>query len=192
MNLAEKLAAAYLRLNGFFLLPHFTVFSGAQHSHVDLIALRCADSKECVGELCFPVDDKLFKALDELRGETAKASLVGLLAEVKTNNELPKLSNEHSAYVKNFFGGLQVSRIVFYDVQHDIKPNGDTLNIGIQYAGRWIQSRIDWMITQQLSLTKDGSWTWSESFLSDLLVLRKYGLISAGAAISATTKHEGS
>jgi hypothetical protein len=40
LNLAEKIARAYLRLNGFPQLPHFTVFSGGEHGHVDLIGIR--------------------------------------------------------------------------------------------------------------------------------------------------------
>ena len=40
MNAAEKIAATYLRLNGFLLVPQFTVFEGDRHSHVDLVSIE--------------------------------------------------------------------------------------------------------------------------------------------------------
>ena len=42
MNTAEKIAVMYLRLNGFLLLPHFTVFDGNYQNHINLIGLRAA------------------------------------------------------------------------------------------------------------------------------------------------------
>lgn len=35
MNMAEKIAATYLRLNGFLVLLQFTVFIDGEHGHVD-------------------------------------------------------------------------------------------------------------------------------------------------------------
>lgn len=178
MNLAEKLAATYLRLNGFLLLPHFTVFTGRQHSHLDLVAMRAANSIERVGEFCLPVDDALFTALTDLRQSQAQTSFVGVAAEVRTNQDRDPPKAEHIAYIEQFLGGLPVSRLAFFEGTHAISRCGNVLDIGMRYAGLWIQSRIDQMDAQKLKLTKTGSWTWSESFLADLLTLRACGLLT--------------
>jgi len=60
MNTAEKLACTYLRLNGFLLTPHFTIFSGENHTHIDIIGLRSKGSKEEVDNFTFPLDDDFF------------------------------------------------------------------------------------------------------------------------------------
>jgi hypothetical protein len=52
MNGPEKIAAAYLRLNGFLLLPQFTIFDGQRHNHIDLVGVRCAASVEKVRRTC--------------------------------------------------------------------------------------------------------------------------------------------
>ncbi len=79
MNAAEKIAASYLRLNGFLLLPHFTVFEGGYHGHVDIVGLRAAGSKEVGGGLTFPTDDKLFAAIPkEIPRASARGYLLGL------------------------------------------------------------------------------------------------------------------
>jgi hypothetical protein len=54
------------------------------------------------------------------------------------------------------------------------------LDISIQHAGLWVQRRIDWMLEQKFRLTKTGSWNWSESFLSDFLAMKQYGLLTNG------------
>ena len=61
MNATEKLAATYLRLNGFLLLPHFTIFTGRQHSHFDLIGLHPMNGAEIGGRLQLPKDENLFR-----------------------------------------------------------------------------------------------------------------------------------
>jgi hypothetical protein len=174
MNLAEKLAATYLRLNGFLLLPHFTVFTGQQHNHVDLIALRAANSVERVGANILATDDRLFDALTNMRGKNARSDLLGIVAEVRTNDRRNTPTEEHVEYVAQFLGGLPMSRLAFHEAERGIYCNGREVDIGIHYAGTWIQNRIDSMEGQRL--TKEGSWNWSESFLSDFLVLRKAGL----------------
>ena len=63
MNPAERLAATYLRLNGFLLLPQFTSFGGGYHNHVDLLGLRAPGSVERVGTIEFPVDGAFFAAI---------------------------------------------------------------------------------------------------------------------------------
>ena len=175
MNLAEKLAATYLRLNGFLLLPHFTGFTGQQHNHIDLIGLRAANSKEQVGEFTMPIDNELFNVLTRSRGHDALTSIIGVAAEARTNKCRNAPSDEHIHYIQNFFGGITVSRLAFYEGSHTISQNGNVLDIGMHYTGIWIQRRIDQM--NELRLTKTGSWNWSESFLSDLLAMRALNLL---------------
>lgn len=50
METTEKVAFLYLRLNGFFLMPHFTVFGVEKGKHVDVLGIRPAGSEEKVGE----------------------------------------------------------------------------------------------------------------------------------------------
>jgi hypothetical protein len=178
MNLGEKLAAAYLRLNGFFLLPHFTVFSGAQHNHIDLIGLRAANSKEAAGGASFPVDTAFFNQLTDLRGSPSLTANIGVAAQIRTNDQRTAPNQAHLGYARDFMGGVEVSRLDFFAGDHSIRRNGECLDIGMRYAGLWIQQRIDWMIDQDLRLNKVKSWNWSESFLSDLLALRDFGLIT--------------
>jgi len=64
MNMSEKIAATYLRLNGFLLLPQFTVFIDGEHGHVDLVGLRAKGSSEESAGLTFLIDDKFFNAID--------------------------------------------------------------------------------------------------------------------------------
>lgn len=40
MNLAEKIAGTYFRLNEFLTLSHFTAFDGNQHNHLNGRLLR--------------------------------------------------------------------------------------------------------------------------------------------------------
>ena len=118
MNLTEKLAATYLRLNGFLLLPHFTVFTGAQHNHLDLIGLRAANSRERIGDFTLPIDGTLFAMLTQLHGDEAFSSTIGVVAEVRTNDDRRSPTGEHIAYVKHFFGDLAVYRLAFFEGVH--------------------------------------------------------------------------
>jgi len=149
VNTAEKIAATYLRLNGFLLLPHFTVFDGNEHNHIDLIALRAAHSAERVGELSFAI-----------------------IAEVRTNKDRDIPSPAHIQYAMNFLGSVPSMPVSFAKDQTGLKPDPSGLRIGNAYAMQWILQRIKWMDSQKMHLTKTGSWAWSEDFLSDILVLR--------------------
>jgi hypothetical protein len=49
-NIDEKIAATYLRLNGFLLLPHFTAFisienKGKYHRHIDLLGFFAPNAR---------------------------------------------------------------------------------------------------------------------------------------------------
>lgn len=85
MNTAEKLAATYLRLNGFLLLPHFTVFQGSHHGHVDLIGLRAKNSFSGFDGKPFLTDEALFEAIGQTGCPEPKSVFLGLVAEVRTN-----------------------------------------------------------------------------------------------------------
>ena len=177
MNTAEKIAAIYLRLNGFLLLPHFTVFDGKQHNHIDIVGLRAANSVECLGDLIFPIDNRLFKAASEFVNNP-ESIFLGALAEVRTNQMKDSLSNEHVAYLSNFLGGIDSIRLSFYEFR-DNEPttlNG-SIDIGNRFAMNWIIERINWMQEQKMNLTKHGSWFLSEEWLADILVLTRMGLL---------------
>lgn len=170
MNAPEKIAATYLRLNGFFLMPNFTVFSGAQHADVDLLGVRAPDSHEQVGYLRFPVDEAFIGKL----GDTNIWHAV--ITQVKGNETLSFPPDTHKQYVKPLVGSAKVTCVAFSD--DDAGPSDSTLGIsvGFVHAVRWIWQRFDFMDNERLRLTKDGSWTWSEPYLSDLLRLRHYGV----------------
>jgi hypothetical protein len=176
MNLAEKLVATYLRLNGFFVLSQFTVFTGRQHNHIDLIGLRAANSEEIIGEHILPVDEKLFTSLAKLADKDVKASIISIAAEVRTNNIRNSPDQDHVSYVKRFVGDLDVYSLAFFDESSDIKINGDVIDIGMQYVGAWIIERIGEMESLP-NLKKTGSWNLSEDFLGDFLALYKLKLL---------------
>lgn len=186
MNLAEKLAATYLRLNGFLVLPRFTAFDGTQHNHIDIVAYRAPNSQEKVGDIPLLTDDLFFEELTSLVGPPARTVPLGIAAEVRTNDDRDEPSDAHIAYVGRFLGGQLVTRLAFFDRQDTIQRNGNALDISIRYAGLWIQRRIDWMLEmeQNIRLTKTGSWNWSESFLSDFLALRQHGLLTNDRNVS--------
>jgi hypothetical protein len=177
MNTAEKIASTYLRLNGFFLLPHFTVFDGNQHNHIDLIGLRAPNSQEGVGQLVFPIDNTLFGVANAFF-ENPTAMPLGVVAEVRTNQRRDPPSKGHIDYVLRFLGGSPTISICFYEFDHaEPKKSGKIIDIGNSYTLSWILDRIDWMNNQGIKLTKEGSWYLSEEWLADILVLHRLGLL---------------
>lgn len=181
MNLAEKLAATYLRLNGFLLLPEFTVFDAHGYDHVDLIGLRAAGSVECVqegrNELCeFPVDEEIFARIAE-RVIDPKTKLLGVAAEVKTNKDHDRISADFLAYLRKFLGGAETVRIVFRETDTDFAWVNDHLEIAHAHVIDWMLHRISEMDNILDGKTKVSSWTWSESALSDFLALHKLGAL---------------
>jgi hypothetical protein len=178
MNLAEKLAMTYLRLNGFLTLPQFTIFDGSGHNHIDLIGLRAPNSQETVNGLTLITDDLLFEKLTQLIGQSSRIILLGIAAEVRTNDSRDEPSTSHIQYLAKFLGEATIARLSFYEGTHDIQQNNQTLDISIKHVGKWVLQRINWMQQQTIRLTKTGSWNWSEDFLSDLLVLQKNGLLA--------------
>jgi|CZKV01.1.fsa_nt_gi hypothetical protein len=173
MNTAEKLAATYLRLNGFLLLPHFTVFDGEHHNHIDLIGYRLANSKELVHGEELLRDTKLFEKLTEMIEMDSNASSIGIIVEVRSNENRDKISDGHINYVRNFLGGIQLERITFCCANTSFLCDQNGLRIDLKHSFDWIQERINWMEARKDHLSKMGSWTLSEEFLSDLLSLRR-------------------
>ncbi|HBJ85058.1 MAG TPA: hypothetical protein DDZ88_14545 [Verrucomicrobiales bacterium] len=192
MNLAENIAATYLRLNGFFLLPHFTVLKGDRHNHIDLLALRAAGAEEKVPGSAtpksLPVDDQLFGKLDELfqiKGKSAssKSNFIGMMAEVRSNRNKDEIDEPHISYVRPLFGNAHLFRALFFRAKNfEMKISGknhDELEIDIIYASKWILKRIEETEKFENLLTKTKSWALSEPFLSDIMQLRDYGLLQA-------------
>lgn len=179
MNLAEKLASTYLRLNGFLLLPEFTIFNGRQHNHVDLVGLRAANSIEVAdkpdgGDYELPLDEQLFQIIADNVTGTPKEKYLGVVAQVKTNDEDMAPRQAHVNYVRDFLGGTPVVPISFFETYTRPEWRDDCLRIGHEYILGWIRFRADSM-DAELRLTKTNSWTWSEEFLGELLALRKLG-----------------
>jgi hypothetical protein len=173
MNAAEKIAATYLRLNGFLLVPQFTVFEGDRHSHVDLVGIRAAGSREIVKGETLPTDGRLFTALEAGGIVHPRDTCLGLVAEVKTNDSVERPSDAHVAYVGPFLGDLPL--VLSYFSESASKPqwvNG-CLAMSTSYALWWIFQRVKWM-DAEFQLTKSGSWTWSDDPLSDLLIVGSY------------------
>lgn len=131
-------------------------------------------------------DDLLFDAFSGLVGQPSRSVALGVAAEVRTNTVRDQPSEAHMNYVGKFLGDILVTRLAFFEGSHSVVRNGQSLNIGMRYAGLWIQRRIDWMHEQGFKLSKTGSWYLSEDFLSDFLALRRYGLLTSGCHESAS------
>lgn len=175
MNTTEKLAATYLRLNGFLLLPHFTIFTGQQHSHIDLIGLHPMNGVERAGELALPKDDDLFDTIRNNYGLNPEHNLIGIVAEVKTNQDVEEPSPEKLNYAGRFLGNANLVPICFTDRIPDIQILNGTILIGLNYTFNWIMYRINWMEQRRNRLSKEGSWNWSEDFLADILIFKQLG-----------------
>ena len=183
MNLAENIAATYLRLNGFFLLPQFTIFTGGnQHNHLDILALRAKNCREIVrtqvGDHDLLVDKNLFDAL----GVGSMGKRVGLVVQVKSNEENIAPKQSQIDYVKGFFGDddVDIFRVSFFHSKFKVRKSSDgIIEVGVVSAAHWIQSRIKRMEKMKGLRKKTKSWTWSEPFLADFLQLYDYGLLKS-------------
>ncbi|HYV38456.1 MAG TPA: hypothetical protein VE988_22420 [Gemmataceae bacterium] len=182
MNPAESISGLYLRLNGFFLLPEFTVFRGGSHQHIDLLGLRPKSGTEVAfnkdEELVdLPIDTLLFDSINHVTNNKSTEILLGAVAEVKANQTLEEPSpNFH--WVTPFFGAVDaIVRINFTDKFTDVFVDSDTQGnfvvVGMRHALVWIRGRIKTMQTL-LKLNKGESWTLSEGYLANILLLMKY------------------
>lgn len=174
LNAAEKIAGSYLRLNGFFLLPHFTVFNGDSHNHVDFLALRPCGGLEKVNTNIFIRDDDLIFHINRITNNSP--DFIGALVEVRSNDRTDLPDERHIEYAKGFFGdGVHhILKIAFRDGNGPISLAGDTIVITIKHALKFIFDRIDWINENVDHLTKTGSWNWSEDSLSDIIYLNKF------------------
>jgi len=174
MTTTEKIAGTYLRLNGFLLLPHFTVFDGARHGHVDFCGMRAANSEERVKGSVLGRDDDFFKLASTLLEVDALTTSFGVVVEVKTNANQVMPWKKRVDYVRPFLGNSRLLSLSFAKNKNGLTPEKDGIEISVGHALKWIFWRIDSM--NGMGLTKPGSWTWSEEFLADLLVLRRLGI----------------
>lgn len=178
MNIAEKLAATYLRLNGFLLLPQFTVFQGSHHGHVDLIGLRAKGSFSGFGGEPFLLDEALFGAISQTVCPEPKSVFLGVIAEVRTNEEIDRPKAEQVRYVQEFLGGVPMAKVAFWGSNGPpICVNG-FIQIGNTHAIEWVIRRLRSMQAMG-GLTKSGSWTLSEEMLADIMVLDQMGAFHA-------------
>lgn len=172
MNTAEKLAATYLRLNGFLLLPHFTVFQGSHHGHVDLIGLRAKDSFSGFNGKPFLMDETLFEAISQTGCPEPKSKFLGLVAEVKTNKKRDIPDENQVVYVQKFLGNVPMAKLSFRKTEDSPQCVDGVIHIGNRYALKWILQRIRSM-KEMGRLQKWGSWTLSEETLADIMVLER-------------------
>jgi hypothetical protein len=175
MNCPEKISGAYLRLNGFFLLLHFTLFDGNNHTHVDFLGLRPPEGKEICQNLELPVDNQLFNVIENSIRNDPFTKLLGVIVEVKGGEKKEIPLNAHINYAINFFGrNVCVVPLSFAEISNK-QPSIEqgSILIPLKYALKWTLFRFHWMNKNLERLSKSGSWSWSEDFLADLLYLQK-------------------
>ena len=179
MNTPEKIAQAYLRLNGFFTIPHFTILN-EQWRHIDLLAVRLSGSSEKIGiesnQTTLKIDENLLSKLGINKDDT-----IGLIIEVKGGREHAKINDTKFAYGKLFFGSISpIKKIGFENMENlEIIKRNDHVIISLKYCIKFIKERFSKLksIKQAFRgsgmLSKEGSWSFSEEFLSDLIFLEK-------------------
>lgn len=174
MNTPEKIVCSYFRLNGFFLLPQFTLFTKDFHIHVDLLALRPAGSCEICEGNPLPIDMDLFNCISNLIGNEATKLLIGILVEVKGNDEYERPLQGHYEYARPFFGSDTPIIPISVSTRHrQIDIDDGCLVIPLSHTLRWSLFRFHWMNQNLKHLTKSGSWPWSDEALADLIYFQK-------------------
>jgi hypothetical protein len=179
MNTGEKIVGAYLRLNGFLVLPHFTILDGEHHTHVDFVGLRPRGGAEVVNGDELPRDDMLTSALAAACAEPDRRASnlwLGLVAEVKTTEKPAAIAKASIEYARRFLGDVdKVLGISFSGAISDLAHVDATIHFPLRRCVDWALQRIRLMEASRFRLSKTGSWTWSEAFLADLLVLERLG-----------------
>lgn len=178
MNPGERLAYVYLRLNGFLLLPHFTVFGHDRGQHVDLIGLRAPNSVESVDGFEFPTDDLLFDEIAKLV-PNPRGCYLGVVCEVRTSDDEKLPSDEHAEYVSHFLGGTPVVKVSVCDYKSDIGlvMEDGVVRVPIRKIVPWFAKRVKAINDAVDGMSKSGSWTWSSDELAELLQWQKWGII---------------
>ena len=180
MNTPEKIAQAYLRLNGFFTIPHFTILK-ENGGYIDLLAVRLGGSIEKFGvdsnQRSLSIDDNLLSKLGANEDET-----IGLIIEIKGGkNNSAKVDELQFAYAKLFFGNInRIKKVGFENIENlEIIKKRDHVIISLKYCIRFIKKRFSVLksfeqnLRGQGILSKEGSWVFSEEFLSGLIFLDK-------------------
>lgn len=180
MNTPEKIAQAYLRLNGFFTIPLFTILK-EHRGHIDLLAVRLGGSLESVGidsnQTTLKIDENLLSKLGVNKDDT-----IGLVIEVKgTKRKHAKIDDIKFVYAKLFFGNINHIKKAGFENRENVEiiKRNDHVIISLKYCIRFIKKRFSELkhIEQNLRgrgmLSKEGSWALSEEFLSDLIFLEK-------------------
>lgn len=184
MNTPEKIAQAYLRLNGFFTIPHFTLLKD-DGTHIDLLAVRLGESVENVGvnSDIFPlgIDESFLSKLGVTKDDT-----IGVMAEVKGGErDSARVDVTKFNSAKSFFGSIPIKKVGFENISRlNITEQDDHIIVSLKYCIEFIKNRFNSVceIEQQLRrrslLSKEGSWELSEDFLSDLIYLKKVGVFN--------------
>ncbi len=187
MNTPEKIIKTYFRLNGFFLLPQFTLFRNeGSHIHIDLLGLRPPGGQEICEGQSLPTDGGFWKVSTELLGVDARDNLLGVIVEVKGNMEDERPAPEHLDYARNFYGSRTLIVPVSVSLAHkEISIDAGCILLPLGHALEWTLYRFRWMDKNLIHLKKSGSWNWSEEDLSDLLYLQKIGFAEMDIAASS-------
>jgi len=201
LNSPEKIVSLYLRLNGFFLMQHFTVFFTKRARHTDVLAVRLSNAEERIGDSILEKDTRF---LNELGSPAVDICLV---AEIKgsRHRELDQEAIDQvrriSEYAGHMFGTTSRIRKVLFRTQTSciFTSNGVT-QISIQHCVKWILDRLadaQRLANRAETYSKLGSWAWSEDFLSDLLYLARAGVsftshhncsVASEAAVSSRSR----
>lgn len=175
MNTPEKIVQAYIRLNGFFSIPQFTVLKG-ERNHIDFLAVRLGGSVENVGmshnTVSLKIDEQLLKKLGVTKDDT-----IGIVVEVKGSKKPGRINTEIFEYAKSFFGtNCVVKKVGFENNNKSIEIKDDHIIVPIKYCIKFIKNRFNKLKKlkkQGIVLSKESSWDLSDEFLSDLIYLYK-------------------
>jgi hypothetical protein len=151
---------------------------------IDILGFRGSGSKEVVGTVTLPTDDKLFEKISALLDSEARNTALGIISEVKSNLRSNGFRKERLNYASDFLGGPFMTELSFNDNFEEISLDMDTcvVQVGVRHAVRWIISRFNWMDEHGLKPSKGGSWAVSDGFLADLLSLRGLGVLNSEVA----------
>jgi hypothetical protein len=185
MNTPEKIVNTYFRLNGFFLLPQFTLFrKEGGHIHVDLLGLRPPCGQEICEDKPLPIDEKFWEICQKLLGTNPCDKLLGIAVEVKGGTEDERPSPEHLDYAKTFFGSCDFIIPISVSLAHkEISLKDGCVLLPLQRTLEWTLFRFRWMNQNLIHLKKSGSWNWSEDNLADLLYLQKIDFADLDIAV---------
>jgi hypothetical protein len=179
MQTTEKIALLYLRFNGFFTMPHFTVFGDKGNRHVDILGVRLEGSEEKVGKNVLCKDDLFIEKVSE------NNQSVFLWAEVGNRYKGDEFVPTKEEYCKRIFGNKGTVKKVYFDFDKsgdEFSSIDGVLIVPGSRCGSFIIQRFSQMASEPVKgaldgLSKTGSWVWSEDFLADLLYLKKLGLL---------------